>query len=152
MAIELTDAVEPPPHLLASCTTSIPTAEHRGDADGLATRRVVELRLWALMQTAAKLVAYVANHYTSGIAATIVCGEQRGFVRTRYIVNSILELEGMMATFFRVRWAHSGRAAARLCKRIPESAPRRSVEGVGGDELANHDTRGRATLVLPTCR
>lgn len=89
----------PPPKLLASYTTNIPKAEHRGDTDGLATRRAAELRPLVLMQTAAKLIAYVANEYLADVAEKTVCGQQRGFVRNRHISDNIIELEGAMAMF-----------------------------------------------------
>lgn len=109
-AIGMTQGVEPPPKLLASYTTNIPKAEHREDTDGLATRQVIELRPLVLMQTAAKLIAYVANDHLAAIAERTVCGQQCGFVRNRHIADNILELKGMMATCSQC----AGRTAAGL--------------------------------------
>lgn len=62
------------------------------------------------MQTAAKLLAYVANEHLASIAEKTVCGQQRGFVRNRHISDNIVELEGALATFSQA----AGRSAAGL--------------------------------------
>lgn len=64
IAINMVAGVPPPSRVLESFTTNIPKAEHREDTDGLATRKVPELRPLVLMQTGAKLIAYVANDYS----------------------------------------------------------------------------------------
>lgn len=62
-------------------------------------RRIAELRPIALMQTAAKLVAAIANEEVSGISKMAVCGQQQGFVAGRPLVDNIIEVEGGLVEF-----------------------------------------------------
>lgn len=94
IASDMTQGVAASPQMLQSYTSHIPKAEHRDDTDGLAVRKAAEL-----MQTSAKLVAYVVNEPLGQIAERTVCGQQRGSVRIRLISDNVVELEGHMAMY-----------------------------------------------------
>lgn len=99
IAEDMTQDIAPPPQLLLSYTSQIPKAEHLDDVDGLAIRAAAALRPLMLMQTSAKLIAYVINEHLGQLAEHTVCGQQRGFIRNKDIADNIIELEGYMVTY-----------------------------------------------------
>lgn len=90
--IRTTPTVAPILHL------AYPEGGTSGHTDGLTIRTAAALRPLVLMQTRAKLIAYVVNEPLGQFSEQTVCGQQRGFVRHRDIADNVIELEGYMAT------------------------------------------------------
>lgn len=95
IADELAAGRSPPEGSQDSYIVFIPKGEHHDDEERL-VRVPAQLRPMTLMQCSAKLTAAAANQALSQWVVRTVCGQQRGFVPGRSILDNIVELEGGM--------------------------------------------------------